>query len=268
MLNLESVEPGSAVYLDTTTELIRVADAVIVLLDGSGSLNTALEAGLAIGLERRVLLVADDDAVGKDGLPDRLLAGLPRVRAKATDTEALTFHLGAFLQGQGASSSKTVPVRTDAPGSSTSRKRLVPEATPSSPLEARLLQAFQTALEIEAAHLEPQLGHGGRFRPDFAIWLRSGPPDMPNPVVVEVTGPSGVRDKVRRSIDHLRRYARASSVKAAILVEEGGPESMKLVQVSPMIFRVGLGEAERLLREGRLVAEMARARNTLAHSVG
>ena len=59
VLNLESVEPGASVYLDTTTQLIQAADAVIAVLTECSSPNTLVETGLAIGLKRPVLLVAE-----------------------------------------------------------------------------------------------------------------------------------------------------------------------------------------------------------------
>lgn len=270
MLNLESVEPGASVYLDTTTELIEAADAVIVVLTERDSPNTLVETGLAIGLRRPVLLVADDTAI-MDGLaPDRLLASLPRVRAKLADSDALRFHVGAFLDGVEQKPSRVnlspVPPRSK---TESGRSRISRPSNPSSQLESRLLNAFEEAAEVEAVHLEPQLGIGRRFRPDFALWLRDERQVLPNPMIVELVGEGAVqRGSRKRRLEQLLKYALDTGVGAVMLVEEVDWQPLSLVYLSPMVFRVGLIELENLLAAERLVPEMVRARNLLAHSAG
>jgi nucleoside 2-deoxyribosyltransferase len=72
-----------AAFLDTTIALIAGADAVLVVLTDEDSPNTLVETGVALGHGRPVLLIAEDAAISDGLVPDRLLIGLPRVRADA-----------------------------------------------------------------------------------------------------------------------------------------------------------------------------------------
>lgn len=270
VLNLESVEPGAPAYLDTTTQLIRAANAVIVVLTEDDSPNTLVETGLAIGLGRPVLLIADDAAIMDGLIPDRMLAGLPRVRAKLGDSDAIKFHVTAYLDGVGQSPR---PDASDTTSRRTMSDRLKTRTTrpvqPGSQLEARLLHAFEGAPEIEAVHLEPQLAGSHRFRPDFALWLRDTRQVMPNPLIIELVGNMAVqRGSSQKRLKQLQKYAYDTGVGAVMLVEDIVAQPLTLLRLSPMTFRVGLEELEALLSDQRLVSEMLRARNFLAHSAG
>lgn len=270
VLNLESVEPGASVYLDTTTQLIEAADAVIVVLTKRDSPNTLVETGLAMGLRRPVLLVTEDVATMDEITPDRLLASLPRARAKLADGDALRFHIAAFLDGveSGPIRNHPSPVAPRATSERGSSRTSFP-TNPSSQLEARLLDAFRGSAEVEAVHLEPQLDAGRRFRPDFALWLRHERQVLPNPLIVELVGQeSARRGRGKRRLEQLLKYALDTGVGAVMLVEEVDPLPLSLLRLSPMMYRIGLLDLETLLQTERLVPEMVRARNFLAHSAG
>lgn len=270
VLNIESVEPGATVFLDTTAQLISAADAVIVVLTERDSSNTLVETGVALGVGRPVLLIADDAAILDGLVPDRILGSLPRVRAKLLDSEALGLHVGAFLNGV-----ERIPLNSP-PGSARPRASTQPSTGRTrsttgrmSGLEERLLNAFEGASEIEAVHLEPQLDGSRQFRPDFAVWIRDAHPALPNPVIVELVGHGAVlRGSSQRRLDQLLSYSLATGVAAVMLVEEVDDQPLSLLRLGPMIYRVGLVDLEVLLREATLVPKMVLARNFLAHSAG
>lgn len=270
VLNLESVDPGASVYLDTTAQLIGAANAVIVVLTKRHTPNALLEAGLAIGLRRPVLLIAKDAAI-MDGLgPDRILGSLPRVKAKLSDRDALRFHVGAFLDGV-MSSPTAKPLDWNVPRTALESTKGPASRTVEqiSDLEGRLLRALEQAVEIEAVHLEPRLGGSRRFQPDFAVWLNDSSHSIPNLLIVELIGSEAVRRGWSdRRLDQLYTYAYDTGVGAVMLVEDAEAQPLSLERLNPMSFRVGLAALEALLSEKRLVPEMIRARNRLAHSAG
>ncbi len=268
ILNLESVERGSSVFLDTTVELIRAADAVLVVLADHDRPNTLVETGLAMGLGRPVLLIAEDAAISDGLVPDRLLVGLPRVRAKLGDGDALRFHVGAFLDGvvQDRDRPRSIPQRTSPEQIKTRSSR---PAHPECQLQGRLLAAFEEAAEIEAVHLEPQLDGNRRFRPDLALWVRDPRQVIANPLIIELVGREAVRrNSSKRRLEQLQKYAFDTGVGAVMLVEDVQVQPLSLLGLSPMMFRVGLAELEALLTAKQLVSEMVLLRNILAHLAG
>ncbi len=268
VLNLESVERGMAAFLDTTIALIAGADAVLVVLTDEDSPNTLVETGVALGHGRPVLLIAKDAAISDGLVPDRLLIGLPRVRATLADTAALRLHVGAFLDGVQSDRSRPAAGSLKV-ASEHGKTRSNRPSLPESQLEGRLLAAFEQAVEIEAVHLEPQLGAGRRFQPDFALWLRDPRQVIPNPLIVELVGQDAARRGTgKRRLDQLEKYASESGVGAVMLIEDVDQQPLSLLRLSPMTFRVGLTQLEDLLMAEQLVPEMVRARNLLAHSAG
>jgi hypothetical protein len=264
------VERGAPVFLDTTVELIRAANAVLVVLTDHHSPNTLVETGLAMGLGRPVLLIAEDSAISDGLVPDPLLSRLPRVRAKLGDRDALRFHVGAFLDGvEQRPPADRSPQRPRQPSVQLTRKRTTRPSHPESELERRLLSSFEDAQEVEAVLLEPQLDGSRRFRPDFALWLRDPRQVIPNPLIIELVGGEAVRrGSGERRLVQLQKYASHTGVGAVMLVEDAEGRSLSLLNLSPLIFRIGLSELEGLLLAEQLVPEMMRARNSLAHSVG
>lgn len=270
VLNLESVERGASVFLDSTMELIRAADAVLVVLTADHSPNTLVETGLAMGLGCPVLLIAEDTAISDGLVPDRLLAGLPRVRATVGDRDALRFHVGAFLDGVMQSPSPDQPQpQSSQTFDQPTRPRNCRPSHFGNALEGRLLSAFGDSDEIEAVHLEPQLDGSRRFRPDFALWLRDPRQVIANPLIIELVGREAVsRGGSKRRLEQLQKYAFDTGVGSVMLIEDVEGQPLSLLKVSPMMFRIGLAELEGLLAAHQLIPEMARARNLLVHSAG
>lgn len=268
ILNLESVERGTSAFLNTTITLIARSDAVLVVLTDNDSPNTLVETGVALGLGRPVLLIAEDAAISDRLVPDRLLIGLPRVRATLADSEALRFHVGAFLDGtqhDHPNPAAVSPSVTSDHGKTGSSRLTRPE----SQIEGRLLAIFEQAVEIEAVRLEPNLGAGRRFRPDFALWLRDPRQVIPNPLIVEFVGQEAARRGTsKRRLDQLEKYAFESGFGAVMLVEDVDQRPLSLLRLSPMTFRVGLSQLKDLLAAEQFVPEMVRERNLLAHSAG
>jgi hypothetical protein len=149
------------------------------------------------------------------------------------------------------------------------KERINRSSHPESELESRLLSAFKDAEEIEAVHLEPQLDGSRRFRPDFALWLLDPRQVIPNPLIIELVGSEAARrGSSKRRLEQLQKYALDTGVGAVMLVEDVVGEPLSLLNLSPMMFRIGLAELEGLLAAEQLIPEMVRARNFLAHSVG
>ena len=117
--------------------------------------------------------------------------------------------------------------------------------------------------------LEPQLDGSRRFHPDFALWLRDPRQVIPNPLIIELVGGEAVRrGSSKRRLEQLQKYALDTGVGAVMLVEDAEGRPLSLLNLGPMMFRIGLSELEGLLAVEQLVPEMVRARNFLAHSAG
>lgn len=264
VLNFETeTTPAARGYLD----LVSGADAVIVV-DPGASPRLLFETGVAMGRGVPVLLMVMDD-VGFPPLENEpALATLPRVRAKLTDSVAMGLHVPAFLDSiekaslpprAGSSTSPVLP-------KSTSGKR--DKVRPESVLEQQLLDLFERAPEVlTVGHASRKQGLEGRpFRPDFALWITQEHSLISNPLIVEITRELRGVD-IERKIGQLRDYAISGGVSAAILVEDSPDLPLTLVDLRPMIVRVGLPTLEELLLGGRLISAVTQARNLAVHGL-
>ena len=264
VLNFESDKTIAARgFLD----LVSGADAVIVV-DPWASPNLLFEMGIAIGRGPPVLLMVIDDLKVPAMEDEPTLATLPRVRCKLTDTAALGLHIPAFLD---AVDKAFIPRQAGSSKQSGQRKSTSSKSDqvrPESVLEQQLLDLFERAPEVlTVTHAARQQGPGGRpFTPDFALWLAQEHSLISNPVIVEITRQLS-NAEVNRKIDQLRGYAIGGSLSAAILVENAPGLPLTLVDLRPIIVRVGLATLEDLLLDGRLVSAVTQARNLAVHGL-
>lgn len=102
---LDELSPAGSNFVAIIENEMRAADFVCVVL-GRGLENSSalFELGLAVGLGRPILIVAQD----RNALP-ATMAAYPVVQASANDIEALSFHLRIFLQNfrQSANAAKS-----------------------------------------------------------------------------------------------------------------------------------------------------------------
>lgn len=264
VLNFETATtPAARGYLD----LVSGADAVIVV-DPAASPNLLFETGVAMGRGVPVLLMVMDEVRFPPLENEPALATLPRVRCKLTDTAALGLHIPAFLDSidkaslsrrAGSSESLVLPKSTSGKSD---------KVRPESVLEQQLLDLFERAPEVlTVGHAVRQQNPEGRpFTPDFALWMRQEHSLISNPVIVEITRQLRGAE-IERKIGQLRDYAISGSISAAILVEDSPDLPLTLVDLRPMIVRVGLATLEELLLGGRLVSAVTQARNLAVHGL-
>ncbi|PIB92743.1 hypothetical protein [Caulobacter sp. FWC2] len=262
---LNSEEDAVASSRRGAPDLIARADAVIVV-DPWVSSNLLVETGYALGRGLPVLLVAVDGASSPAFENEPTLAMLPRVRTKITDAAALRFHIPAFLDGvEKAPHAVFLPPQTAPlkPKSSSQKSRSI---YPQSALEQRLLDLFDRSPEIAGVAQDPYRPAPGNtsYRPDFAIWLADPVSTTINPVLVEVTRRLEPNEFARK-LNGLRDYAREASAGMALLIEDNPVLPLTLVELNPVIVRVGLLSFEHLILEGRLIRTVTQARNRAVH---
>jgi hypothetical protein len=140
---------------------------------------------------------------------------------------------------------------------------------PGTAVERDLLEALQHASEIESIAPQQRGDDDRGYIPDFAIWLAAAPRTIESPVVIEVKSGHLGRAAIDRAVDQIRAYAQAGGVRTGLIIignrRQRGPRVMSL---APLIFVIGLEEAQDLLASGKLVETLRRERNRFAHSAG
>ncbi len=264
VLNFETATtPAARGYLD----LVSGADAVIVV-DPGASPSLLFETGIAMGRGVPVLLIIMENVSFPPFENEPALATLPRVRCKLTDTVALGLHIPAFLDSIDKASLPNLTTPSESPNLAKSTSSKSDKVRPESVLEQRLLDLFERAPEVlTVGHAVRQQDHAGRtFAPDFALWMRQEHSLISNPMIVEITRQLRGAE-IERKIGQLRDYAISGGISAAILVEDSPDLPLTLVDLRPMIIRVGLATLEELLLGGRVISAVTQERNLAVHGL-
>lgn len=240
--------PGAAAVLASPRESILQADAVIVAGGASDTRDLSavmLEAGIAIGLGKPLLLIWDEIAP----LPYDLVPGYRISHISLRNAEAIRFHVGLFLAG----------AKEGAPEPRPRRRPVEPSAADVTKLSERLsdLQAQHAATEDFGKWIEDVFRTiGSKTVPssdagDRGFDLVVGAPvgsDLEGPVLVEAKtywpAPQQLQSLVKR-LDTVVASQQASRGIVAVLARENSPAETLWSWSSPRVAVLG---ADDLLR--------------------
>lgn len=249
--------------LDTVVDAISKADFVIGVLHDLARENVLLELGMAIGLNKPLMLLK----AGESALPSDL-SNFPHFATDLQDKKLLSFQLDLFIRGlEGKPRAK----RTF-PFASAGTSKLYDEPPP---------ELFESALEQSVAAAINRAGgrvtiptHGGRERipdlliPDLLMWLPQLDKDLLNPAAIEVANRAKLAD-----LDSLQRrlasFIRSSGLRCGLIVVNSLSLERDLHKLPPIpyIFIISLSELKAKLETSELAVWLKKERNRLAHGV-
>jgi hypothetical protein len=251
-------------------DAIADADFVCgVISNGPVNASVFLELGVAIGVGRPSLVFA----APKAELPV-ILRGQPYARASLKDSEALRFHLDAFLKNAGKSNGEQEPSDRD-PGITRDPTRIASaldqlaawEAEGAFPPEHELVQILADVFEAAGYVTSTARAAIGRddLRADLAVWVDELQATIGNPLLIEVSAQRPVSpDKVRQ----LRHVLGELQSPLGLLVSWRLPEGVQIRDdwLGPIIIVMGAGELVELVGRGDFARTMLARRNAIVHS--
>ncbi len=235
--------------VSATVEAIKACDAMIAVLAGGGSRdNVAFEAGIAVGLNKQVLLVIPPTA----NRPTDLL-GIASIRAEPDDVEAIEFALGLLERERqpSAQSARGKPIGLTA--SAQLASKLTPEI--SNAQASRLLtQALQAGGAIVVSAGLRDQGY------DLGVWSDDLATIGATPLLIELKR----RVDERAALQLLDGLRLSSTARVGLLVhlEPGGP---KPGAIAPSILSIGLADLLTRLSDESFAEIVRDLRNQAAH---
>ncbi|MFC9105537.1 hypothetical protein ACFT08_31760 [Streptomyces rochei] len=206
---LSDVAPLGASIAQSLQQAIAQADTVLVVLGNPDqSQSTLFEAGVAVGMSKRVIVIADPD---QDTSPD--LDGLLTVRARPDDVEAVAY---ALAQAEGRLLVRMTPATSAAEHAlgSTQVNELL-ELLHKQPvrLERTAVDVLKAALEgsgaVAVENPDPKVGD----RLDLGVWSDDLGAIALNPLLIEVK-----RTLSRSAVEQTLHLLQRSRMNAALLV--------------------------------------------------
>lgn len=261
-----SAQPVGGSIVATLSSAIADADFVCgVLADDEANEGVVFELGLAVGAGKPTLVFMEPNTPFP--LP---LVALPYARATLNDTEALRFHLDAFLKNAGRTRRDPTPAEqaatngpTDTAAFDEARHQISQWKTDgAAPSDRELAELLAKVFESSGAVASTarQSEHGA----DLAVWIDDLEANVGNPVLVEVVvNPSRLAVGQR----HLRQIVTAGTGMLGIVVTWGElTENERFNQVSfPLILTFSAEDILRAIFDGTFVAEVRHRRNQLVH---
>jgi hypothetical protein len=252
VLSSTDIGPSAKTRTEAVRDLVHRADLVVLFLEPNTSYTTLFEAGLAVGLAKRLLLITDPSIdVPFD------LASVPRVRAKATDIEALEYAVRQILRAPRRRKGKTGLRR--APKLNDTADSLVARAARGDEPPERIVGEALTRAGVVWVRPDRLSDLG-----DFAVWADELDPVVGNPVFVEVKyasqpghfeDPSAFRERVARggALFGLVLYAGVTAGRVRWSYALGGVARPTIAAMS----LIGFVEALREKSFSQLVSELA-----------
>lgn len=254
--------PGHTLPEIIRSSMERSELVVAVLGDGSKPVNVVFELGLAHGLGKRILILADEKAVS---LAQSF--GDPYIRARPTDAVAIGFAVSQILAvpHYGNKAPETIEPRTRPIGELADE--LLGRLRKSESLrEDELIGLIQRAVErsgVTAASREKL----GDTNVDLAVWSEDLEPWVRNPLLIEV------KRNVRSESDALRieqqvlGYMKRAGVSTAmVLYLQAAPKALDKVHRHAILF-MSVQDFLESLRESSFGEVVRRLRNESVHGV-
>jgi hypothetical protein len=264
-----SVLIGSYVRQTLESAIADVDFVCAVVPDGPADPNVLLEVGVAIGAHQPLLLFA----APKAELPATLRA-LPYARASLKDTEAVRFHLDAFLKNAGKieGTRKNGHRAQERPLSptiiATARNRIDSWEAQATPPEERdliefLAGVFEAMGWVNSTSSSPS-GHSKK-RADLAVWVDDLQAIAGNPLLIEVVGRAApIPEKVRQFQQQLLETH--GSIGLLVRWGEGGTSYVPDDWRWPVIVLMSVREVIEALGRGDFAQSLLARRNAAVHS--
>ncbi|MCX5000889.1 hypothetical protein [Streptomyces longwoodensis] len=242
-------------------QAIAQAETVLVILgDPSRSQNALFEAGMAVGMGKRVIVIADPG----EGTPPPDLDGLLTIRARPYDLQAITFALGQ-AQGRETPASVAAPA-VGHPLGDARVDELLALLKKGGWRERSVVEVLKTALEeAGTVTVERPVQDTGR-RIDLGVWSDDLDAIALNPLLIEVK-----RTLSREAVGQTLALLQGSPMHAALLVHLDKPSSQKdrheALEVTFPVLAIPLGTLFERLRTSSFAEVVRDLRNQAVHGV-
>lgn len=237
-------------------ETLKKVDLVIAVMPANaGLLNVAFELGVAHALEKRVLILVENDV---EKVPSDL-HGMFQVRVSMNDTTALEFALDQIVAAPAARrpridrQEKFKPLGIQADVLLQHLESVNKAATPwglEHVVESILHYTGVTPVASNFQHSGPAF--------DFAAWIDELEPYIGNPVAIEVA-----RDLNEHTIERLFDSLSLGAAQWVVLIYLNEPDVM--IQLPPTILAFNIRELLQRLRTRSLPAIIRDRRNEIVH---
>jgi len=209
------VAPLGASIAQSLRQAIAQAETVLVILgDPAGSQNALFEAGIAVGMGKRVIVITDPG----EETPPPDLAGLLTIRARPDDLQAITFALGQ-AEGRAIPDSVAAPA-IGHPLGDTRVDELLALLKKGGPRERSVVRVLKTALEEAGTVTVERPVQDTHRRIDLGVWSDDLDAIALNPLLIEVK-----RTLSRDAVDQTLALLQGSPMHAALLVYLDPPPS-------------------------------------------
>jgi hypothetical protein len=244
-------------------------DFIIAVVMGQASNNNSnvyFELGLALGLDKRVLLLVEPSV---SNLPFDL-QDILSLRVPLTNIEAISFALDQLL---------SAPPKRHKPSSSTHKytpmgarvdallRELdhLEEATSNKGFESRLITLIEDALQQSGIETIVPSYIENRRQFDFALWVDELEPYVGNPFLIEVKLSLRSRSDIRVLAS---RFAETSARWALLLYPEPPSEKLLSDLLPPNILHLSIREFFKRMRSNSFPVVIRDLRNRRVHGTG
>ncbi|MFJ3981343.1 hypothetical protein [Streptomyces fungicidicus] len=242
-------------------QAIAQAETVLVILgDPARSQNALFEAGMAVGMGKRVILITDPG----EETPPPDLDGLLTIRARPDDLQAITFALGQ-AQGRAAPASVAAPA-VGHPLGDARVDELLALLKKGGPRERSVMEVLKTALEEAGTVTVERPVQDTRRRIDLGVWSDDLDAIALNPLLIEVK-----RTLSRDAVSQTLALLQSSPMHAALLVHLDKPPSQEgrheALEVTFPVLAIPLETLLERMRTSSFAEVVRDLRNQAVHGV-
>jgi hypothetical protein len=263
----DDLAPGESIFQRVQQEIRRSDLVCVVLPQGYGQENLIFEAGLALGSDRPVLVLASPDV----DIPFEL-GELTCVRASLTDKPFLGSILDAYLpevlsrsRRIHKSSTSTLKRLSQEDAEEILRSLKDRKATSESKLMEVVADVFRrVGIPVSS---QPRIGSGSR--PDSAIWIDETQSIFGNPILVEVKAGRLGQSRIDQTYHQLSQYLIQAKLRLGIIVywDLGGARFKIAAPHLPLVICLSVEELIDSLRLGTLTTTLIAIRNRAMQGV-
>ncbi|MBT2399345.1 hypothetical protein [Streptomyces sp. ISL-100] len=253
--------PLGASIAQSLRQAITQAETVLVVLGSPARSQSVLfEAGVAVGMGKRVVVITDP---GEETPAD--LCGLLTIRARPDDLEAIGFALDQ-AEGRPAPGSATAAA-VGRPLGAVRVDELLALLHEGKPRELRIIEILKTALEESGTVAVERPVHGTHRLIDLGVWSDDLDAIALNPLLIEVK-----RTLSRSAVDQTLRLLQSSRMQAALLVHLEPPPSQSeageaLEETTFPVLTVSLPALLERMRTSSFAEVVRDLRNRAVHGV-
>lgn len=262
VLNPNEFAPGAVQITEKLIDGIERADLIVGVLGSRNSdANVMYELGYATALEKRILIIADDESE----IPSDI-QGLVRIKSSLDNKEAIEFALQQIIyapipekKARKVLPAKTKPLKqkSDLFLEELSKLSLACSERKVEDLVREILAASGVTIISEQKYKD--------IRPDFAVWIDELEPYFGNPILIEVKG-SLDPSKAKYALEQSLHYMSLSKVRAVLIFSQNLPlEVIQEIPKSPFVYFFDLHQLIQSLREQSLGEIIRNRRNSIVH---